>query len=85
MKRIFCVQPYGLKRHKLAAGGALVFDDLEDAASAGRKLARSRAGVVVLSQDMDARSGLLSKPRIVAIHGRVPASWYELGQRAQAA
>lgn len=85
MKTIFCIQPYTLKRHKLAACGAMVFADREDAVVAGRRLARARAGVVILSQDVDVETGLMSKPRIIAIHGCVPASWQELGAMAAAA
>ncbi len=75
---MFCVQPYSIKRHKLVAAGAMVFKDGDTAIAAGRRLARARAGIVVLSQDFDARLGRLGPPRVMAIHGQVPPSWRQL-------
>lgn len=85
MKRIYCVQPYCVRRHKLAASGATVFAERDAAVAAGSNLARSRAGIVVLSQDIDARSGLMGKPQVIAIHGRVPDNWCSLDQASKAA
>ena len=85
METLFFVQPYRLKHHRLVAGGALAFDDQDEAISAGRRTARFRPGVVVLSQEIDTRSGHKGKPNVIAIHGRVPDPWRALAPGREAA
>ena len=85
MRRLFFVQPYRTKHHRLVASGALTFEDRQDAIAAGLHAARFRPGVVVLAQDVDARSGRLGKPDILAIHGRVPDAWHTVDHRRDAA
>lgn len=85
MKTLFFVQPYLMKRHKLVASGALTFDEAADALAAGRRTARFRAGVVVLAQQIEARSGFMGQPRVIAIHGHVPEIWRERATAEHAA
>ena len=74
-KTLFFVQPYVVKRHKLAASGAVTFTEQDQALEAGAALARKRAGVVVLAQSYDPARQVLNKPTVLRIHGRVPAAW----------
>lgn len=85
MRTAFFVQPYIVRRHKLMASGALAFDTRADAIAAGARLARFRAGIVVLSQMVDAATGKLGRPEILATHGRVPAGWTLQGELPLAA
>ena len=75
MKVLFFVQPYLLRRGRLMASGASMFDEAADALAAGSRSARFRPGVVVISQAVDGRSGYMGKPEVLAIHGRVPEAW----------
>ena len=74
-KTLFFVQPFVVRRHKLAASGALTFLDQGEALDAGATLARRRAGIVVLAQSYDAARQSLTRPRVLRIHGKVPAEW----------
>lgn len=85
MKVLFFVQPYLLRRGKLRASGASVFDEAADALAAGLRSARFRPGVVVISQTVDGRSGSLGKPDVLAIHGRVPEGWRDAAAASKAA
>ena len=85
MRRLFFVQPYRMKHHRLVASGALTFEERHDALAAGLHAARFRPGVVVLAQDIDGRSGRLGKPEVVAIHGRVPDGWHAADSKRDAA
>lgn len=85
MKVLFFVQPYVLRRGKLMASGASVFEEAADALAAGNRLARFRPGVVVISQAVDGRSGSMSKPEVLAVYGRVPEGWRHTGAASAAA
>ena len=85
MRTLFFVQPYRMKHQRLVAGGAMTFEDEDAATLAGRRAARFRSGVVVLAQDVDGRTGFMSKPRVIAIHGRVPDPWRAADLRRDAA
>lgn len=74
-KTLFFVQPYVVRRHKLAASGAMTFTERGQALEAGAVLARQRAGVVVLAQSYDPARQVLNRPTVLRIHGRVPAAW----------
>ena len=74
-KTLYSVQPYVLRRHKLAASGALTFLDRAEALEAGAGLARRRAGIVVLAQSYDASRQALLRPVVLQRYGRVPAEW----------
>jgi hypothetical protein len=85
---LFIVQPYQAKPHRLVPLSAQVFDDEGSARRAGSRLARFRAGVVVLSQTVDAATARKDLPATLAIHGEVPDAWLErfpLGLRQTAA
>ncbi len=79
---IFVVQPYQAKPHRLIALPAQVFDDEAAARRAGGRLARFRAGVVVLSQTIDHATSVRGKPAPLAIHGKVPDGWKSLSRAA---
>ncbi len=85
MKTLFFVQPYVMRRRKLLASGATAFEEAADAVAAGARIARFRPGVVVMSQVVDARTGHMGKPEIIAIHGRVPDAWRDSGHHREAA
>lgn len=74
-KTLFFVQPFVMRHHKLAAAGALTFLEPEDALETGADLARRRAGIVVLAQSYDPSQKMLAKPKVLKIHGKVPAEW----------
>ena len=76
-KTLFFVQPYVVKHHKLVASGALTFLEAGEALQVGSEVARRRAGVVVMAQSYDPERQALSRPRVLHIHGRVPAGWTE--------
>ena len=85
MRTFFFVQPYRIKHQRFVPAGAMTFEDEAGAAVAGLRAARFRPGVVVLSQDVDGRTGFRGKPRVIAIHGRVPDPWLAAGLRRDAA
>ena len=85
MKTLFFVQPYVTRRRKLVASGATLFDEEADAVAAGARTARVRPGVVVLSQMVDARTGLMGRPKVIALHGRVPDRWHDIAHGREAA
>jgi hypothetical protein len=74
-KTLYFVQPYVVRRHKLAASGALTFTDRAEAMAAGADLARRRAGIVVLAQSYDGARQALMTPQVLRIHGKVPVEW----------
>ncbi len=74
-KTLYFVQPYVVRRHKLAASGALTFLDRGEALAAGAALARRRAGIVVLAQSYDSARHALMAPQVLRIHGKVPTEW----------
>lgn len=74
-KTLFFVQPYSIRRHKLVAGGAQTFRSGGEALQAGATLARSRAGIVVMSQSYDAERQVLNRPTVLRVYGRVPGEW----------
>ena len=74
-KTLYFVQPYSVRRDKLAAGGATTFFHREEAIAAGEALARRRAGIVVLAQTYDPAKQALMPPRILRVYGRVPSEW----------
>ena len=74
---MFIVQPYQAKPHRLVGLAAQVFDDERSARAAARRLARFRAGIVVLAQTIDVATARKGKPSTIAIHGTVPAVWNE--------
>jgi hypothetical protein len=75
IKTLFFVQPYLVRKHKLMAGGAQTFVAARDALAAGSVLARSRAGVVVMSQTYDTERQLLGRPTVLRAYGHVPEEW----------
>lgn len=79
---VFLVQPYQAKATGLVAQPAQVFADAASARRAGWRLARYRAGVVVLSQSVDLLSARCDRPAVLAIHGRVPESWEGVARAA---
>ena len=79
---IFIVQPYLAKPHRLLAQPAQIYDDETEARRAGGRLARFRAGVVVLSQAIDPVTQAKAVPRPLAIHGQVPQAWTGLAKAA---
>jgi hypothetical protein len=74
---LFIVQPYQAKPHRLVPLSAQVFDDEGSARRAGSRLARFRAGVVVLSQTIDTVTARKDLPATLAVHGEVPGAWLE--------
>lgn len=80
-KTLYFVQPFVMRKRKLAAAGALTFVDQAEAVEAGAALARRRAGIVVLAQSYDAARQTLSRPRVLQIYGHVPSEW-EADKRA---
>ena len=72
---VFLVQPYLAKATGLVAQPAQAFADAASARRAGWRLARYKAGVVVLSQSVDLLSTRGERPAVLAIYGRVPESW----------
>ena len=85
MKTLFFVQPYVRRRRKLVASGATTFEEEADALAAGARIARFRPGVVVVSQVVDARTGTMARPEIIAVHGRIPDAWRAAGHDREAA
>lgn len=79
---MFLVQPYIVKATGLVAQAALAFHDAASARRAGCRLARYKAGVVVLSQSGDLLSTRCDRPAVLAIHGRVPDSWGAIARAA---
>ncbi len=75
---VFIVQPYQAKPHRLVALPAQMFDDEASARQAARRLARFRAGIVVLSQAVDPVTAKKEVPAALAIHGQVPEGWRAL-------
>ena len=82
IKTLFFVQPYAVKRQKLAPRGALTFFNGSEALKAGAQIARRRAGVVVMSQNYDAERDLMARPVVLTIHGQVPDEWLRVDQGA---
>ena len=74
-KTLYFVQPYVVRRNKLAASGALTFTHREEALAAGESLSRRRAGIVVLAQSYDSARQVLMPPRVLRALGRVPDEW----------
>ena len=74
-KTLYFVQPFVMRKHKLAAAGALTFVDQAEAVEAGAALARRRTGIVVLAQSYDAGRQTLMLPRVLHIYGHVPSEW----------
>lgn len=74
-KTLFFVQPYLVKRHKLVASGALTFRDHAEALEAGAAMAARRAGVVVMAQSYDPVCRIMTRPKVLRIHGKVPNGW----------
>ena len=72
---LFIVQPYQSKPHRLVALPAQIFDDEASARRAAHRLARFRAGIVVLSQEVDPLTWKRALPFALAIHGQVPDDW----------
>lgn len=79
---MFLVQPYLAKATGLVAQPAQAFADAASARQAGRRLARFRAGVVVLSQSVDLLSVRGERPAVLAIYGRVPKQWGAVAKAA---
>ena len=72
---IFIVQPYVAKPHRLVAQPAQLFAAEAEAKRAGARLARYKAGVVVMAQAVDRRSAAPKRPHVLATHGHVPDGW----------
>lgn len=79
---MFLVQPYLAKATGLVALPAQAFADAASARRAGWRLARYKAGVVVLSQSVDLLSARRERPAVLAIHGRVPEIWGAVARAA---
>jgi hypothetical protein len=79
---VFIVQPYVAKPHRLVAQPARVFTEEAAAKRAGARMARFRAGVVVLAQSADAMGASRKRPHVLAIHGRIPEGWTTLAKAA---
>lgn len=79
---MFLVQPYLAKATGLVALPAQAFADAASARRAGWRLARYKAGVVVLSQSVDLLAARRGRPAVLAIHGHVPESWGALARAA---
>jgi hypothetical protein len=72
---VFIVQPYVAKPHRLVAQPAQLFSGEAEAKRAGARLARYRAGVVVMAQVVDRTSPARGRPHVLATHGQVPEGW----------
>lgn len=72
---VFIVQPYVAKPHRLVAQPAQLFSGEAEAKRAGARLARYRAGVVVMAQAVDRSGPAGRRPQVLATHGRVPEGW----------
>ena len=72
---LFVVQAYRTKLDRLVALPAQVFGSESAARHAAGRLARFRAGIVVLSQTVDHRTAQRGRPVALAIHGMVPGDW----------
>jgi hypothetical protein len=79
---VFIIQPYAAKPHRLVPQPAQLFDDEACARRAASRLARFRAGVVVLSQTVDPLTARRGRPATLAIHGRVPEAWTQVQSAA---
>ena len=75
---LFILQPYQAKPHRLVPLPAQVFDDEAAARRAAGRLARFRAGIVVMAQEVDPVTARKGRPAPLAIHGRVPDEWRAL-------
>ena len=83
MSLLFVVQAYKAKGSRLVGQASTAFEDPDDALAEGAHLARWRAGVVVLRQDVDDDGMRRGRPIVLAIHGQVPEGWFD-NERAAA-
>lgn len=72
---VYIVQPYVAKPHRLVPQPAQAFEDEGSARRAAGRLARFRAGVLVLSQAIDPFTAQKGVPATLAIYGQVPEGW----------
>ncbi len=79
---LFILQPYQAKSHRLVPLPAQVFDDEAAARRAASRLARFRAGIVVMAQEIDRATARKGRPAPLAIHGAVPEEWLALPKAA---
>lgn len=71
----YFLQAYKAKGERLVGQPTERHGFVDEALSAGARLARWRAGVVVFRQAVDERGIQCGPPSVLAVHGRVPDGW----------
>ena len=71
----YFVQAYKAKGNRLVGQPTESFSFADEALDAAKRLARWRAGIVVLRQDVDEAGIQHGRPAVLAIHGQVPEGW----------
>ncbi|RYC30230.1 hypothetical protein D3273_19860 [Lichenibacterium minor] len=77
MSACYFVQAYKAKGSRLIGQASESYGYADEALAAAKRLARWRAGIVVLQRELDDEGIPRGLPRVLAIHGQVPQGWDE--------
>ena len=75
MSAAYFVQAYKAKGTRLVGQAAESYGYADEAMTAAKRLARWRAGIVVLRREVDDEGIPRGLPAVLAIHGTVPEGW----------
>ena len=71
----YFLQAYKAKGARLVGQASEGYDYADEALKAAKRLARWRAGIVVLRREIDDEGIPCGLPAVLAIHGTVPEGW----------